>query len=154
MRKITGILICLMLVLSIVPLVGAINTSDNKTYEPPEIEKFGKCYVEISGNVTFDDWPRVIAINFFKIVHRSLGDHNGSVWFWLMIFDPDATVNVYAEKGGELLYAHQGSTYPDVRIFFFRGHMVSSEATHSIVHYSLDGTARRVKILEREGINK
>ncbi len=144
MRKIIGIFACLMLVLSIVPLVGAIHTSDNKPFE-----RFNKCYVEISGNVTYDDWPRIIAINFLKIVHRNLGDHNGSVWFWLMIFDPDAIVNVYAEKGGELLYTHQGSTYPDVRIFFFKGLMISSEAEDSMVHYDLDGAVKLVKILER-----
>jgi len=144
MRKIVWILVCLMLVLSIVPLVGAINTGDNKTYE-----RFDKCYVEMSGNVTFDDWPRIIAINFLKIVHRNLGNHNGSVWFWLMVFEPDTIVNVYTEKGGELLYTHQGSTYPEVRIFFFKGLMISSEAEDCMVHYSLDGTARLVKIFER-----
>jgi hypothetical protein len=144
MRKITGILVCLLLVLSTVPLVGAINTGEYNTGE-----KFNDCYVEMSGNVTYHDWLRFIAINILEIVHRNLGNHNGSVWFWMMLFEPDAIVNIYTEKGGEVLYTHQGSTYPEVRMFFFKGLMISSEVEGSIVHYTLDGTARLVKIFER-----
>jgi len=148
MRKITGILVCLLLVISIVPLVGAINIGEFNTGE-----KFNKCYVEMSGNVTFHDWPRFFGINILKIVHINLGGHgsnNGSVWFWLMIFNTDAIVNVYTEKGGELLYTYQGSNYPVVRIFFFRGLATCNEVEGSIVHYTLEGTARLVKISERE----
>jgi hypothetical protein len=148
MRKITGILVCLLLVLSSVPLVGAINTGEYNTGE-----KFNKCYVEMSGNVTFHDWIRFFAINIIEIVHINLGghgSHNGSVLFWLMVFNPDAIVNVYTEKGGELLYTHQGSTYPEVLIFFFKGLMISSEVEGSIIHYTLDGTARLIKVFEIE----
>ena len=144
MRKIVGILVCLMLVLTIVPFVGATETDENQQYE-----RFTKCYVEMSGNVTYDDWPRIIAINFLKIIHIFLGNHNGFVLFWQMVFEPDTIVNVYTQKGGELLYSHQGSTYPEVRIFFYKGLMISSEAEDCMVHYSLDGTARLVKIFER-----
>jgi hypothetical protein len=144
MRKITGILVCLMLVLTIVPFVSAVEAEENQQYE-----RFTKCYVEMSGNVTYDDWPRIIAINFLKIVHIYLGNHNGFVLFWQMVYEPDTIVNVYTEKGGELLFSHQGSTYPEVRIFFFRGLMISSEAVDAMVHYSLNGTARLVKIFER-----
>lgn len=144
MRKITGILVCLMLVLTIVPFVGAVETDENQQYE-----RFTKCYVEMSGNVTYDDWPRIIAINFLKIIHIVLGNNNGFVLFWQMVYEPDTIVNVYTEKGGELLFSHQGSTYPEVRIFFFRGLMISSEAEDAMVHYSLNGTAGLVKIFER-----
>lgn len=144
MRKIVGILVCLMLVLTLVPFVCATETIENQQYD-----RFTKCYVEMSGNVTYDDWPRIIAINFLKIVHIYLGNHSGFVLFWQMVFEPDTIVNVYTEKGGELLYSHQGSTYPEVRIFFFKGKMMSSEAEDCMVHYSLDGTARLVKIFER-----
>lgn len=144
MRKIVGILVCLMLVLTIVPFVSATETDETQQYE-----RFTQCYVEMSGNVTYDDWPRIIAINFLKIVHICLGNHNGFVMFWQMVYEPDTIVNVYTEKGGELLYSHMGSTYPEVRIFFFKGLMISSEAEDCMVHYSLDGTARLVKIFER-----
>jgi len=142
MKKITGVLVCLMLVLTLVPLIGASKTDDNKVF-PTGIEKFRDCYVELIGNITTADWARVFGINFVKIIH--LGMHNrGFVLMWLMIFDPDATLNVYSEQGGELLYQHSGATYPEVVLFGFRG-----QWSANMPYFNVNGTAKGVNILER-----
>lgn len=141
MRKITGVLVCLMLVITLVPLIGASKTDDLKA-SSTQVEKFQNCYVDVSGTVTTSDWPRVFGINFLKIFHPRFVSR-GFVLMYLIIFDPDATLNVYTEQGGELLYQHSGPTYPELVMFGFRGQWNASGP------FVLNGTAMRVNILER-----
>jgi hypothetical protein len=89
-RKILGILICMLFILTMVSTVGA----------KQERQVFKNCYIEAKGELA----PGIH--NFWKLVFlKPYNDDRVSVLYWVMQWmEPNVTVTIYDEKNSQVLW--------------------------------------------------
>jgi len=121
-RKIIGILICMLLLGTIIPTITSAQPVPN------EKQNFNNCYMVAEGMLTDKDFPSIIGISMWKIHYtRPFNDDRAKVFYWFIRFNETAKVTIYSEENGEILWQHQGSTVPQLRIFLFNGIYIGSD---------------------------
>jgi hypothetical protein len=108
MKKVIGIMVVLMLVMTTIPITGlAVNVVTSTPSHAVKSEKtkfYWLCYIEVEG-VTYAGFRRL----FFP----HLRDNNTFCGVWRHRFDGNATVSIYRSEGGKLLL-----TQTNVREFY------------------------------------
>lgn len=140
-RKIIGILICMLLFGTIIPVITTAQPV------PTEQKNFNNCYMVAEGQLTDEDFPSIIGISMWKICYlRPYGqdDERASVFYWFIRFNYTATVTIYSEENGEILWQHQGSTVPQLRILLFNGRYIGTDEGLQI-----SGKIRHIQIKEK-----
>jgi hypothetical protein len=150
MGKVRKVLMCVMLVITLVPLTSALNqrTTPQNAPENTKFQTFNNCYVTLDGNLTEHDYPCIIGTHMWKIMFLRpdpQDDHAAFVLYWLMRIASDAQLTIYAEQNGEILYQHEGTLDPEMRMVSFKGIYYWEDMCH------ISGTASFVLIRERVG---
>ncbi len=141
-RKIVVCFLIVGLVMTILPFASA---KYQNNIETSKLEKYSNCYIEISGLISLDDYPRIFGINMWKMVFlRTSGANNPNafVLYWYLLFDETAEISIYTEKNGELLWQHDGQGTPEMRILFFSGTYISSSGGEDRLQVDISGQTR------------
>ena len=138
-RKIIGILICMLLLATIIPTITATQPVPNR------IKLFNNCYMVAEGMLTDKDFPSIIGTSMWKIQYtRPFNDSRAEIFYWFLRFNETAKVTIYSEENGEILWQHQGSTVPQLRILWFNGlYAASDDGLH------ISGKIRHIQIIEK-----
>lgn len=141
--KITGMLVSMLLIVTILPSVGAITTNTTQPIGNGD-KVFKNCYIEAQGLV--DSSPPSNRPLMFKIFYlRSLITDRAFALYWLIIFEePEVTVTIYSEENGEVLWQNEFDP-PAVwgfRLFRFNGHYTHFTDENGF-HVNLRGNAYR-----------
>ena len=153
MKKIVGVFVCMLLITTIMPSLTAKQKIDPTLTETTKKIEYKNCYIKASGTITKADWPRIFGINFWKVYwfyYKPYSDNHAFVFFWLMIFEPDAEVTVYTEENGEVLWQNQGQGYPQLMIYRYDGIYIPSKPDGDTFQISIDGNAQSVNIKVRQ----
>ena len=143
-RKIVGCLIIIGLILTTLPIVTAKNQIN---IEPTVIKNYKNCYVEISGLISLNDYPRIIGINMWKLIFlRTSGSNNPNafVLYWYLLLDEKSEISIYTEENGEILWQHDGQGTPELRLLLFSGSYISSMAGEDRLQVDLNGQLRTI----------
>jgi hypothetical protein len=121
-KKIIGICICMLLIATSIPSIGAIPIPNAKPVGN-ENKVFKNCFIEALGLV--DSSPPSNRPIMFKILYlRSMISKSAFVLYWLIIFEePDVTVTIYSEENGEVLWQneHNPPAVWGLRLIRFKG---------------------------------
>ncbi|MCX6672086.1 MAG: hypothetical protein NTX92_09230, partial [Euryarchaeota archaeon] len=109
-RKILGILVCMLLLGTIIPTITATQPVPNR------IKQFSNCYMVAEGMLTDKDFPSIIGTSMWKIYYYPLGDGRAFVLYWFLRFNETANLTIYSEQNGDILWHHEGTTVPQLRI--------------------------------------
>jgi hypothetical protein len=138
--------IIVMLLFTLVPLASATHQTTERNNTP--FQTFRNCYVTMEGNLTVHDYPCFIGTHMYKIrfLRPDTADPTyATIFYWLMRIASDAKLTVYTEQNGEVLYQHQGTLDPEIRILAFKGTYYWDDCMH------IGGTAQLVVLRERLG---
>lgn len=144
-RKTIGILICMLLFSTMIPIISA---------APPElgeIQRFNSCYIVAEGELTEKDFPSIIGTSMWKICYlRPFNDDRATVFYWFIRFKDTATVTIYTEENGDVLWQHEGSTVPQLRMLRFNGVYIPELTDDGSLHIQISGSLTHVQIIEKE----
>ncbi len=145
-RRVKRFVICVLCLFLILPACTAGKTDDVALNESPVSNGFNRytsCYLEISGDISQCDWPRIIGANFWKTTWFRIGDDRAIVSFWSFVLVPDASIRIYSEKNGNLLWEHQGTNDVQLRVFGYAGMYIyeDSELDEGTGHVRINGYA-------------
>jgi hypothetical protein len=103
---------------------------------------FTSCYIEAEGEIAKIDWPAIIKMpNMWKTFwFRPFNDNRALISYWMLVLDFDSNVKIYDEENGNILWDHQGSEYPQLKIFGYSGDYIPKSMEDSL-HVSLNGKA-------------
>ena len=142
--KIIGILMCMLLLGTIIPTISATQPISN------EIKHFGSCYIVAKGELTEHDFPSIIGTSMWKITFlRFFNDDRAFVFYWFIRFNETATVTVYSEQNGEILWQHQGETVPQLRMLLFRGTYINDVTEDGKLYIEISGNINLIQIIEK-----
>lgn len=147
-RKLVVCLIVFGLVMTVLPFASAKYQDNIKT---TKLEKYSNCYLEISGLISLNDYPRIFGINMWKMVflrNSGINNPNAFVLYWYLLLDETAEISIYTEKNGELLWHHDGQGTPEMRILLFSGTYVSSSGGEDRLQVDINGQTRAIWIHE------
>lgn len=103
---------------------------------------FTSCYVEADGDVSTVDWPRLIGSNMWKLSwFRPFGNDLAVVSYWRIVLDESSELAIYDRDGGDLLWEHDGSGNPQLRIIGFFGDYIPTSPDESTLHVKISGSA-------------
>jgi|WetSurMetagenome_2_1015567.scaffolds.fasta_scaffold01097_10 hypothetical protein len=113
---------------------------------PNELKQFNNCYLVADGQLTDRDFPSIIGISMWKIHYtRPFDDDRAKIFYWFIRFNESATVTIYSEQNGDVLWQHQGSTVPQLRILMFNGiYTGSADGLH------ISGKILQVQVMEKK----
>jgi hypothetical protein len=133
--------------LAIVPIV---NSSETNNIGLGYRDLFTSCYIEAEGEIAKIDWPAIIKMpNMWKTFwFRPFNDNRALVSYWSIVLDCDSDVKIYDEENGNILWDHQGSEYPQLKIFGYSGIYIPKSIDNSL-HVSLSGNALVVLTIMR-----
>lgn len=146
MKKYLKYGIIVMLLFTLVPLASATHPATERKNTPFQV--FKTCYVTMEGNLTTDDFPGFYGTHMWKIrfLRPDTTDPTyATVFYWLMRIASNAQLTVYTEQNGPVLYQHQGTLDPEIRILAFKGTYYNDDSMH------IGGTAQLVVLRERVG---
>lgn len=140
--KILSFGMSMLFVLVAFPMIPASNGFDSvETPLDSSIDTFTGCYIEVTGDIALIDWPRVIGSNMWKLSwFRPFGTDFAVVSYWRLVLDESTTISVYTEKNGDLLWQHDGTGYPQLRIFGFLGTYIPTGPYKETLHVELNGS--------------
>jgi hypothetical protein len=142
-KKIIGFLICLVLISTSIPFVGAIpiNSDNEKPTNNFIIGPYIGSYIEASGIISHFDFPRIIGSNFWKSFwFRPFRDDRAFVSYWHILFDKTADIALYSEENGDLLWQNPGEDHTQMRIIGFFGTYIP-ENDNGEFHAVIEGRA-------------
>jgi hypothetical protein len=153
-KKVIGIILCIFVVALLLPTTHAVTTEEKESSHSQEIEFpkiFTTCYIEASGDISTTDWPRIIGSNMWKLTwFRPFRDDRALVSYWQLVLDSSATIEIYDQKDGTLLYEHIDSDHQQMRIIGYYGIYIPSESeTDSPLNVELNGRAIALIITDR-----
>ena len=153
-RKIIGILIFGILLVSSLPVTVALETNNsiNKENENSNvnIKMYKDCYLEASGKISRGDWPRLIGSNMWKIFwFRPHHDDRAFTFYWLLVYDQNAEFTIYTEENGDVLWQHDGNGSPQITIYRYYGIYLNNMNGDSL-EVTLKGKVQRLKVRVRE----
>jgi hypothetical protein len=107
--------------------------------------RYMNCYIEISGYL-HNDWPAIVKLpNMVQILWTSQSDSLEKVFglYTYILFEEDTAIKVYDEKGGELLWQHDGTIDPMITLIGFSGEYSYDEPdpVYSLPIITLKGNA-------------
>ena len=73
-----------------------------------------------------------------------------AVTSWMLVFNYDSDVKIYNRENGDLLWNHQGTEYPQLKIFGFYGDYIPISGDDDSFRVSLSGRAFIVLSILRE----
>ena len=85
-------------------------------------ESFTNCYIQINGKI-HNDWPAIIKLPNMLLVGW-IQDSDNNVLFGsysYILLENDASIKVFSEKNGEILWQHQGSSDPLITLIGYKG---------------------------------
>jgi hypothetical protein len=139
-KKLIGILICISLLTTIIPLTGAINS--NNTQQKREKNQgnifniYPLCYVEANGNIAEKEGRQKMWKTFW---FRPFQDDRACVSYWHIIFKSDATVTIYDKKNGDVVWQNTGDQRLNILGYF--GIYIPSSANDGSLHITIEGRA-------------
>jgi hypothetical protein len=146
MKKYLKYGIIVMLLFTTVPLASATHQAIENDTTP--FQTFQNCYVTMEGNLTTNDFPCIFGVHMWKIKFLrpdQTDPHYATIFYWLMRIASNAQLTVYTEQNGQILYQHQGTLVPEIRILAFKGTYYADGIMH------IAGTANLVVLRERVG---
>lgn len=147
-KKIIGILIIIGLLITTLPSATA---RYHNNVGATGLEKYSDCYIEISGLLSINDYPRLIGFQMWKILFfRTNGCENPEafIFYWYILLDATAEISIYTEKNGELLWQYDGSGEPVIRILIFKGNYISTLMEEGRLKIDIDGQIKSIWIKE------
>lgn len=147
-KKLIGILIIFILLITTLPISTA---SFYKNIGITGLDKYSDCYVEISGLKSINDYPRIVGCNNWKIIFlRPNGADNPEafVFYWYILLDETVEISIYTEQNGELLWQHDGSGEPIIRMFRFTGDYIPSLTEEGRLKLDISGQIKTIWINE------
>lgn len=147
-KKLIGGLIIVGLLITTLPIATA---KYQNNIETTGLEKYTNCYIEISGLISLNDYPRIIGINMWKMIFlRTSGSNNPDafVLYWYLLLDETSEISIYTEENGELLWQHDGQGTPEMRILWFSGSYISSMAEEDRLRVDINGQIRATWVNE------
>ena len=151
--KILVIACLIFIILSIIPIVNSENTNNQNISGVRDINLFTTCFIEADGEIAYDfDWPAIIKMpNMWKTLwFRPFNNDKALVTSWMLVFNYDSDVKIYNRENGDLLWNHQGTEYPQLKIFGFYGDYIPSSGDDDSFRVSLSGRAFIVLSILRE----
>lgn len=95
---------------------------------------FTNCNVELSGEIATIDWPRIIGSNMWKMMYFPLRNENAVALYWQIVMDESSEVNIYSNRDNELIWAHDGNGYPQLRIIGYHGKYINDiDSSHMML---------------------
>ena len=146
MKKYLQYGIIVMLLIPVIPLASATDESTLRKNTP--FQTFKDCYVTMEGNLTTNDFPCLLGVHMWKIrfLRPDSSDPTyATVFYWLMRIAYNAQLTVYTEQNGQILYQHQSTLVPEIRLLAFNGTYYADDTMH------IGGTAKIVVLRERVG---
>jgi hypothetical protein len=118
-------------------------SSDNS--QPLLVEgRYRNCYLEISGFM-HSDWPAFIKypnlVRFFWVYDAGTTHVRNGLYSYIL-FEKNASIKVYDEKNGNLLWQHQGTTSPLLTLVGFSGDCIIDYPPHELPSIILNGDVR------------
>ena len=132
MKKKVIILFIIVLLVTTIPIVGAKynEVKNERIINSGTINKFTDCYIEISGLLSDEDYPKLFNRGpFWKIYFLRLegnGEPPSYVFYWYMRLDETAKITIKSEQNGDILWEHDGSCEQEIRILSFKGDYIST----------------------------
>ena len=124
-KKIICYLISLILLITSIPLIGALESNiekENPTFNDVIVGPYIGCYIDVSGIISHFDFPRILGNNFWKTFwFRPFNDDRALVSYWQILFDKTADISIYNEENGDLLWQNLGEYHTQMRIIGFFG---------------------------------
>ena len=145
-RKIIAGIIIIGLIITTLPMTSA------RPSKFTDSDKYSDCYIEISGLLSINDYPRIIGASMWKLVFlRPDGNENPAafIFYLYLMLDEAAEVTIYTEENGELLWQHDGEGEPEIRLFWFSGYYISTETEEGRLHKEFTGTVKNIRVNER-----
>jgi hypothetical protein len=143
-RKMIGILFCLLLFGALIPIISASQSGLG------EIQRFNSCYIVAEGELTEKDFPSIVGTSMWKICYlRPFNDDRATVFYWFIRFKDTATVTLYTEENGEVLWQHQGTTVPQLRMLRFNGNYIPELTEDGRLYIQISGSLTHVQIIEK-----
>jgi len=137
----------ILLVFTSFPLINSSEIDINESANEITFSKwqmYTSCYIEADGEIAYNiDWIAFIKMpNMWKTFwFRPFNDDRAIVSYWMLVFNFDSKVRIYSEEDGDLLWEHQGSEYPQLKIFGFYGNYIPSTNDNYAFQVELDGNA-------------
>ncbi len=139
-----GILICLLVIGTIIPTISAIQI------KPIEPQRFSSCYIVINGELTDKDFPSIIGTSMWKIhFTRPSDDNHANVIYWFIRLNETSAVTIYSEENGEVLWQHQGTTVPQLRMVLFKGIYINDITEDGKLHVEISGNINFAQVIEK-----
>ena len=151
--KIFAVTCFIMLLLTAIPIVNSSESNYQNTTGIEDIKIFATCYIEADGEIAYDfDWPAIFKMpNMWKTLwFRPFNNDKAIVTSWMLVFKHDSDIRIYNREDGDLLWNHQGSEYPQLKIFGFFGDYIPSSGDDDSFSVSLSGKAFIVLTILRE----
>jgi len=106
--------------------------------------RYRNCYLEISGYM-HNDWPAFIKFpNLVRFLwtYDAGTTHVRNGLYSYIIFEKNASIKVYDEKNGNLLWQHQGTTSPLLTLVGFSGDCTIDCPPYELPYITLNGDVR------------
>jgi len=81
---------------------------------------------------------------------RPFNNDKALVTYWMLVFKYDSNVKIYNRENGDIIWDHQGSEYPQLKIFGFFGDYIPSTSDDDSFRVSLSGKALIVLTILRD----
>jgi hypothetical protein len=106
--------------------------------------RYQDCYLEISGYM-HNDWPAIVKFpNMIQVLWKYEPDTTHILYglYSYILFEKDANIKVYDEKGGDLLWQHDGNVNPLITLIGFSGDSVIDDPPGTLPYITINGDAR------------
>ena len=120
-------------------MVTSISPS-NEEFNDLEWDTYSSCYIDASGDVSGEDWPRMLGSNMWKLSWvRPFFNDFAVVSYWRIVFDESSFITIYSDKDGEVLWEHDGIGHPQLRIIGFFGDYIPTRTEDTNLHVEMHG---------------
>jgi len=138
-KRIISLYIACMFLLLAVPTMTAFSLSEEESNDL-EWETFSSCYIDASGDISGEDWSRILGSNMWKLSwFRPFFNDFAVVSYWRIVFDESSSITLYTEKDGEVLWDHDGTGHPQFRILGFFGDYIPTCSENTDLHVKIRG---------------
>ena len=144
-KKIFGCFLGVMLVMVTLPVSSSIFLSGGIG----EFEKFTDCYIEISGLLSETDYPSIVGISMWKMVFlRPEGNDDPAAFilFWFLRYKESASITIYDQQNGNVIWEHDGMGEYQFRILWFRGSYEPIDVPGNSLQTDISGSVKVIQI--------
>ena len=144
-RKLIGCFVGLMLVVVALPVSSSVFSLGGSG----DFEKFSDCYIEISGILSETDYPSIIGISMWKMVFlRPEGNDDPAAFilYWFLRYKESASITIYDQQNGNILWQHDGVGEYQFRILWFSGSYEPIGVPGNSLQTDISGTVKAIQI--------